>query len=648
MATVIDALVVEFGLDPSTFTKGQKKAIQDVKGLEDQVDKSGKNIQHTVNGVRNQVMSMMAAFLAGRGLKEFIQDMVQAEAEAARLAKVLDTIPSELSAWGGAATMTGGSTNGLAGSVQNLVSQFQQFSLTGESSVIPWFRALQVNITDLDTGKMRDFGSILLDLADRFHGMDPARASAFGKQLGLDQGTINLLIQGRAAVQAMLAEQKRLGVMMEDDAAAGLALQHSWLALQQSSTSMGRTLLTDVAGPLVKVLDVLTNVAVWVRGHKPLMQAFFASLSVAAVGLTIAFAPVTATVLGIAAAVAIASTAIGLLYDDWKVWTEGGKSAFGSFWQFFADKWNGIKDTVLPAIQAIWKTMQDWFAVVIDGVKLILALFTGSGDDIRAAWGKLFQDLGTYIWDWVDLVKKIGPALLAAFKAAFGMAFDWAKGRAKAIWDAIRGHSDAPAPGGGKPAPAPPGGAPSKDAAWAAAVASEKKYGIPAAVTMAQYQLESANGTRMPAGSNNPFGIKAKPGQDYVEATTKEFIHGQMITVKRKFAKFGSLAEAFDEHAKLLANSKHYAKARATTSAGDFADALTGVYATDPNYGTKLKSLMASNSKGGGNTSTTSHQTKIEKVIVQTQATDAPGIARDIRPAIERDAFATQANAAAA
>ena len=488
---------------------------------------------------------------------------------------------------------------------------------------------------------MRDFGSILLDLADRFHGMDPARAAAFGKQLGLDQGTINLLIQGRKAVQEMLAEQKRLGIMTEEDARAGLALQHSWLALQQSSNSLGRTLLTAVTPALVKVLDVLTNVAVWLRGHQPLVQAFFASLATAAVALTIAFAPVSATVLAIAAAVVVASAAIGLLYDDWKTWTQGGKSAFGNFWQFFADKWNSVKGTVIPIMEAVWKVFQDGWEIVKGVLTLIGALFFGTSDDIAAAWKGLGEKIVKGFWDWVDAIKKITPALIDAIKAAFGAAFDWVKERAHVIWNAITGKRDKPAP------PPAPSGKPSKDAAWAAARASEAKYGIPAEVTMAQYQLESANGTRMPAGSNNPFGIKARAGQAYVEAETNEFIHGRMVRVKQKFAKFDSLADAFDAHSKLLANSKHYAKARATSNASDFADALTGVYATDPNYGTKLKNIMARNGGSNSTTNTTSHDTRIDKVIVQTQATDAAGIARDIGPAIERDAFATQANYAA-
>jgi hypothetical protein len=133
----------------------------------------------------------------------------------------------------------------------------------------------------------------------------------------------------------------------------------------------------------------------------------------------------------------------------------------------------------------------------------------------------------------------------------------------------------------------------------AAAKASEAKYGVPAAVTIAQWTLESGSGKHMPTGSNNPFGIKAKGNEPYVEAMTTEVVNGVTMHIMQRFRKFDSLSQAFDEHAKLLANSKAYKKAQANT--GDvnaYADALTGVYATDPNYGAKLKKIMASQGIG--------------------------------------------------
>ena len=56
---------------------------------------------------------------------------------------------------------------------------------------------------------------------------------------------------------------------------------------------------------------------------------------------------------------------------------------------------------------------------------------------------------------------------------------------------------------------------------------------------------------------------------------------------------FDSLSQAFDEHGRLLATAPVYKDAmKQADNPEAFADALTGVYATDPNYGFTLKWVM--------------------------------------------------------
>ena len=126
-----------------------------------------------------------------------------------------------------------------------------------------------------------------------------------------------------------------------------------------------------------------------------------------------------------------------------------------------------------------------------------------------------------------------------------------------------------------------------------AAVESRKKWSVPASVTIAQWAVESAWGASMPPDSNNPFGIKAVPPQPAVESMTREVEDGKSVYKPQPFRKFDSLSEAFDQHGRLLASNPVYKPAmeqRANPEA--FADALTGVYATDPNYGVTLKFVI--------------------------------------------------------
>jgi flagellum-specific peptidoglycan hydrolase FlgJ len=124
----------------------------------------------------------------------------------------------------------------------------------------------------------------------------------------------------------------------------------------------------------------------------------------------------------------------------------------------------------------------------------------------------------------------------------------------------------------------------------AAAVASRLHWNVPASITLAQWVVESAWGAAMPPSSNNPFGIKAVGDQPAVESPTLEVIDGATVSVTAKFRKFASLSEAFDQHGKLLATGAPYKTAMAQAQDPDaFADALAGVYATDPQYGFTLK-----------------------------------------------------------
>jgi Mannosyl-glycoprotein endo-beta-N-acetylglucosaminidase len=126
-----------------------------------------------------------------------------------------------------------------------------------------------------------------------------------------------------------------------------------------------------------------------------------------------------------------------------------------------------------------------------------------------------------------------------------------------------------------------------------AAVASHRRWAVPASVTVAQWAVESAWGASTPPGSNNPFGIKATAGQPAVESPTREVVNGESVTIDARFRVFDSLSQAFDEHGRLLATAPVYKDAMKQADNPDaFADALTGVYATDPNYGFTLKWVM--------------------------------------------------------
>lgn len=126
------------------------------------------------------------------------------------------------------------------------------------------------------------------------------------------------------------------------------------------------------------------------------------------------------------------------------------------------------------------------------------------------------------------------------------------------------------------------------------AIAAQRRFGVPASVTIAQAIDESAWGTsQLAANDYNLFGIKGSGPAGSVTLPTQEFENGQWVTVDAQFRVYHNVAESISDHAELLATSGYYTHAMADRAAPDaFANDLTGVYATDPEYGSNLIALM--------------------------------------------------------
>jgi Mannosyl-glycoprotein endo-beta-N-acetylglucosaminidase len=126
------------------------------------------------------------------------------------------------------------------------------------------------------------------------------------------------------------------------------------------------------------------------------------------------------------------------------------------------------------------------------------------------------------------------------------------------------------------------------------AIATQQRYGIPAAVTIAQAIDESGWGRSVLAtADHNLFGIKgAGPaGRDMLP--TREHENGVWVTRTAPFRMYHNVAESIEDHGRLLATDPAYRHAMASRGRPDaFATALTGVYATDPGYGSSLIALM--------------------------------------------------------
>jgi flagellum-specific peptidoglycan hydrolase FlgJ len=126
------------------------------------------------------------------------------------------------------------------------------------------------------------------------------------------------------------------------------------------------------------------------------------------------------------------------------------------------------------------------------------------------------------------------------------------------------------------------------------ALAAQRQYGIPAAVTIAQAIEESGWGqSQLATQDNNLFGIKGTGPAGSVLRPTQEYENGQLVTANAAFRVYSNIAQSIADHGLLLATGSSYRQAMTDRHSPDtFANDLTGVYATDPNYGANLITIM--------------------------------------------------------
>lgn len=498
-------------------------------------------------------------------------------------AKAMGVSVETLSTWQHAVVAAGGTAEGATTTIGNLREKFVEMSRYGAMIGPDAFMFKQLGLSAQEMrDSIKDPNIALGKLSETFGKLNKTQQLFIGKKLGFDQGTIAILSQGREKFDEIIAKQKELGVVTEAQAAAATKYKLAQMELGVVLETIKRETTTALLPAFTWTIERVEKLITWLRNNKAFAIGFFGGMAamitvavlpalLAATGGMWAFlAPILAIVLPILAI----GAAFGLVADDVHAFLTGQQSVIGEI----SKKWPIVGDIV----KGVAAVIKEAFAIITLAFADPMAALTR----LQVAIEKLFITLGKW-----QLTK------LASLADKIGL-----HGVAKSLNDMVAAATPQAVAKTLAEVAAPTGsvsvvkGGLTTDV-LSAAQSAEKKYGVPAQVTLAQWALESGSGKHMPADSNNPFGIKARAGQPFVEAMTTEHVNGQDVRVMQKFAKYESLVDAFEAHAKLLATGSAYSAARKTSDPGAYADALTGKYATDPNYGAKLKSIMATQAK---------------------------------------------------
>ncbi len=359
MATVIDTLFLELGIDASrfssqaiqtenrlnrmggTFSRTEQRANAMGRSLDRTASQAGRSARQARTAAEafatlGRRFAAFAALVMGQNaLDRLIRQAADANVQLDNLSRNIGMNRNSLQAWGNIATMAGGNAEGMKGSLAGLSMSITRLITMGDTSVVPFFNAFGVSLLNAD-GKARGLDSIMLDLADRFSKMDRVQAYNLAKSMGLDDGTINTLLLGRAEMEKMLALQDRLYRSGEKEIAVSRELTRSRAYLNQQWDALKNMIADALAPHLLRLVKLVSGFTDYLMRNENTMKHVFEGLAfvLGAVLLPVLWSAVTALYAFIApfalaaAAVVALGAAFVLLYDDYKTWAEGGKSLF--------------------------------------------------------------------------------------------------------------------------------------------------------------------------------------------------------------------------------------------------------------------------------------------------------------------------------
>jgi hypothetical protein len=635
VADIIDAFMVTLGLDSSGYSVGQAKAKKATRDLEDQVVRSAKEReaqerklageekrrQHEADDrakqsvenfkhVRNSVLSLAAIFTAGVGIKDFISNTIDNAASLGYLSANLSMTTEQLSAWQHASERAGGTAAGLTAQFKESAETLAALkSGLGPSEGLQWFFRMGGSSDDLKDGNTYLLARSKI-IADLFKS-DPSRAALVAKQMGISEDQFNFIKQGPAAILTLVAAQEKNNAITAKGAAAALDLKNKWLDLTQSLEAQGIRVLTSLMPTITKLLTWVESLTDKFTVNKELIDEWSDKL------INADWSQITNGVKEFAHDIHALTQDIKELTDRWDEWTGHSKVQTpgvtklpGAVRIGKTDDLNADNRATGKPVPASSRPKNETLATISDAIEIGLAR-TLASFGVKSA-GEFIRDTTGH--DDYDVGPKTDPVQTQTAMSKL-MKMGWTPAQASGITGSFMQESNL------NPAATNPKSGAYGIGQWLGPrVADFKAWsGHDLKGSSLDEQLEFFQ-YEVTKGKEKAAGDKLRAAKTTAEAAK---IHSDAY--ERPGVGEANIARRQALGATLDASQR-------AQNAAAAAGMPAGAAASAPAVNTVSKS------------STTTSETKIDTINIHTQATDANGIAKDLRPAVEKYTFATQAN----
>ena len=437
---ILDTFVFMFEADVSKVKKGTDEGEASAKKLKkaiDDVDMSADKLAANFVNMAKHAAGALAGVLALGAIKVLVNDTAAHTAALGMQARALNMSVTEMTAYQAAVIGVGGSGDKAVETLAKLRDGFVDVARFGTMGVSPMtiaFQSLGASAKDMHDA-IKDPTIALSAIADNFAKLDQTKQLFIGQKLGLDQGTIMLLAQGRRSFDELIAKERELHAVTEEQARASMKYTIAQKELGLTFEAVKRDIVQELLPAFTWVVQGLDKIIIWMREHKAVAIATFGAIG--AIVATVLVQPLLtaagamwaliAPVLAAAAPFIALGLAIGLVADDIEKYRNGQKSVIGEIvakWPAAGEIMSGVFHQLSADLKFLLTTLQsvwDYLAALLQFFATVLTRGPSAAlDTLNQKTYAIFQNMSKAFGGFASATKEIWHGIGDAWNNAFG------------------------------------------------------------------------------------------------------------------------------------------------------------------------------------------------------------------------------------
>ncbi|HEK3016256.1 coiled-coil domain-containing protein [Proteus mirabilis] len=274
-------------------------------------------------------------------------------------------------------------------------------------------------------GNTKDSMEKVLQTADKVQGMSFDKAKKTLEGMGVsDEKTIELMMKGRKELERTMGIQKEYSGISKESIESSIKFNSAMAKFQQSSGLLKNSFLEMVIPALSKGLEWLTKLVTFCKENKHLVVGFFTAVATILLGKYI-YAMKLASIstwttlfpiIAIIAVIALLAAAFAIVYDDIMNFIDGNDSMIGRI----LEKYPRLKVVIL----ALWETFKKLFEY-LKAIVGVVADIVVAGWDLMASGLKAYVK---YLLSCISVIAGWGKSFAGVFNTvsdAVVSAFEW-------------------------------------------------------------------------------------------------------------------------------------------------------------------------------------------------------------------------------